>query len=453
MIMQTMQSACEPCRSSKRKCDRVIPACSRCTRVARCCYYDLQRLPENLQQRLLTDRTKLTSVISFPGLRDICPITFRWYMPRLIKHYHESLESSQVESSRKSTAYMLQSVWLQHALSDPCLFHVTLYIGSSYFDHRNGDAPSSITLYHQTEILRNVNERLSDPLAALDDRTIASVALLALFSSLSGDQTASQVHTAGLRRLIGLKGGNNKLGFDGLLGTLIHINELLQGIIFDLKSDLFPQGYHVVPPIGLESRILEYRALPYRILDIDEPSTTPFVPGDPTLELFRGIHDFKLEVCRSGNSIASAQRMLDKISLRDRLHTSAAFLLSENPVDSCCVLAASIFWFLMDAHARCEAGSAEMLNKLGSMARELKAALSLVEDIAWLKSNPIAYCWVCMVGAAVACDTKMRVWFWVRQAPIMRVLNTVDDFGFLDDIWVHIIWLRSLTVGSWVHSI
>jgi hypothetical protein len=95
---------------------------------------------------------------------------------------HESLESSRVESDSKSTAYKLQSVWFQHALYDRCLFHVTLYIGSSYLDIRTGETPSTLTLYHQNEVIRSVNERLSDPGEALEDCTIAAVALLALFS-------------------------------------------------------------------------------------------------------------------------------------------------------------------------------------------------------------------------------------------------------------------------------
>jgi hypothetical protein len=59
---------------------------------------------------------------------------------------------------------------------------VTLYIGSSYFDIKTGNTPSTITLHHQNEVIRIVNERLSHPVEALDDCTVAAVALLALFS-------------------------------------------------------------------------------------------------------------------------------------------------------------------------------------------------------------------------------------------------------------------------------
>ncbi|KAL3491018.1 hypothetical protein BJX62DRAFT_251613 [Aspergillus germanicus] len=453
--MQTMQWACEPCRSSKRKCDRVIPACGRCTRTVRVCYYDLQRVSGKLTQWKSTstpDRTILSCVTTLSSeLRTICPIPFRWYMPRLLQHYHESLESSRVESNSNSTAYKLQSVWFQHALYDRCLFHVTLYIGSSYLDIRTGETPSTLTLHHQNEVIRSVNERLSDPVEALEDCTVAAVALLALFSSLGNDQAASQVHTAGLRRLIKLKGAYTGLGLDGLLATLIHIIIFGPQVSTDLDP-LLPQGYHVVPPLGLESRILEYRALPYRLIEPSEHSSSmPPTLSESTINLFREIYAFKLEICRLGNAAACAR----SLALRrghQQMHTPASLLTIEDPIHCCCILAASMFWLLMDAHnhsqadADAEAVSKRSLaDKLGRMTRQLKAALSLVESTAWLESNPVAYCWVCMVGAAVARGTSMRVWFWVRQAAVLRILNAVDDFGFLDDILVHVVWLRGLT--------
>ncbi|CEL03583.1 hypothetical protein ASPCAL04736 [Aspergillus calidoustus] len=422
MATQTMHLACEPCRFSKRKCDRVIPACGRCTR---------------LQSR--------------------CPIPFRWYMPRLLKHYNESIESSRVESNCKSAAYKLQSVWFQHALNDQCLFHVTLYIGSSYFDIKTGNTPSTITLHHQNEVIRIINERLSHPVEALDDCTVAAVALLALFSSLSSDQAASQVHTAGLRRLIRLKGEqghNGQAGLDGLLATLIQMNDVVQSIIFGPgdSDTLLPQGYHVVPPLGLECRVMEYRALPYRLIESSERlSPMSSTLSDSTMNLFREIYAFKIEISRLGNATAYARRLALR-GRRQEIHPPASLLSDDDPIHCCCVLAASIFWLLMEAHYHSEV-DAEILSAesvaetLDRSTRQLKTALSLVDATAWLKSNPIAYCWVCMVGAAVARSTSVRVWFWVRQAAVLRILTAVDDSTFLDDLWVHVVWLRRLAAA------
>jgi hypothetical protein len=62
------------------------------------------------------------------------------------------------------------------------MFHATLYAGASHFDLSRGERQSAITLYHQAEAIRLINERLSDPEAAVDDRTMIAVTPLALFA-------------------------------------------------------------------------------------------------------------------------------------------------------------------------------------------------------------------------------------------------------------------------------
>jgi hypothetical protein len=166
------------------------------------------------------------------------------------------------------------------------------------------------------------------------------------------------------------------------------------------------------------------------------------------MNLFREIYAFKLEISRLGTA-AAYHRVLALRRRQQETHTPASFLSDDDPIHCCCVLAASMFWLLMDTQYRsdpeAQVTSEESLSdKLDRMTRQLKAALSLVESTAWLESNPVAYCWVCMVGAAVAQGTNMRVWFWVRQAAVLRILNAVDDFAFLDDLLMHVVWLRNL---------
>jgi hypothetical protein len=204
-----------------------------------------------------------------------------------------------------------------------------------------------------------------------------------------------------------------------------------------------------VAPLGLESRILEYRALPYRLIESDGYSSSmPPALSDSTITLFREIYAFKLEISHLGTA-AAYHRVLALRGRQQETHTPASLPADDDPIHCCCILATSIFWLLMHAHCHsdtnAEAASRDsLLNKLDRMTRQLKAALSLVESTAWLGSNSVAYCWVCMVGAAVARGTSMRVWFWVRQAAVLRILNAVDDFGFLDDLLVHVVWLRGL---------
>jgi hypothetical protein len=229
-------------------------------------------------------------------------------------------------------------------------------------------------------------------------------------------------------------------------------NDVVQSIVFgSLGSDqhlLLPQGYHVVPPLGLESRILEYCALPYRLIDsFEHSSSMSRTLSDATTNLFREIYAFKIEICRVGNSAARIRNFIFRGY--EQMHTPSSLISDDDPIHCCCVLGASIFWLAMHAHYLSDTSAKAALkeplaDKLDRMTRQLKSALSLLESTAWLESSPVAYCWVCMVGAALSRETSMRVWFWVRQAAVLRILNAVDDFGFLDELLMHVVWLRGL---------
>ncbi|KAL3440424.1 hypothetical protein BJX65DRAFT_300461 [Aspergillus insuetus] len=148
------------------------------------------------------------------------PIPRRWYMPRLLRNFIDGLGVSQVPVHPGSMAWGLQTVWMQHALSDPCLFHATLFLGSGYSDMLRGErASSSITLFHQSEVLRLVGERLARPVNGTDDCTLAAITPL----GFSGDRDVARIHQAGLRRMVELRGGHDKLGMGGLVAALLHM--------------------------------------------------------------------------------------------------------------------------------------------------------------------------------------------------------------------------------------
>ncbi|KAB8076952.1 hypothetical protein BDV29DRAFT_189052 [Aspergillus leporis] len=195
-----MSVACEPCRRRKMKCDPVIPSCGLCTKYA----------------------------IQSPDSPETYPITFRWYMPRLIRQL----------------------------IPGSCLFLATLFSGSSYFDLHRGEEQSQITLFHQNEVIKLINERLSNLCSALDDRTILAISPLALFAELNGDRAAADIDRAGLQRMAELRGGLDKLGLDGLTSVLIKMNSIVYCIAFDSDPDFAISARPLPPPLGLESRII-----------------------------------------------------------------------------------------------------------------------------------------------------------------------------------------------------
>ncbi|KAJ5358346.1 uncharacterized protein N7496_010759 [Penicillium cataractarum] len=113
-------------------------------------------------------------------------------------------------------------------MTDPCLFHATLYISSAHIDTlREASAgirttPSPATLYHHTKTIAAVNSRV----AAGDipsDATIGAVLLLILSASIQGESHAADVHNMGLLQMVSMRGGLESLGFDGILASMIQM--------------------------------------------------------------------------------------------------------------------------------------------------------------------------------------------------------------------------------------
>jgi hypothetical protein len=126
-----------------------------------------------------------------------------------------------------SLAYHMRSSWIHNALTDLCLFHATLYAASAQLDVIQDAATTKtttnrVTLYHHTETIRVLNNRIAAG-GEIDDVTIAAVLLLVITGSLQKDSQAAEVHRLGLLQMVATRGGFDKLGFNGFLAELIKL--------------------------------------------------------------------------------------------------------------------------------------------------------------------------------------------------------------------------------------
>ncbi|KAL2815115.1 hypothetical protein BJX63DRAFT_169543 [Aspergillus granulosus] len=436
--------ACEPCRQRKRKCDRRVPTCGLCLKHSRSCFYPPHRLikgqdgilPDNASQPpssqawdIATSSVFQSWALQSPEIPIAYPIPFRWYIPRLLKHFCEGLGVSRVPVDVNSTAYHIQTLWIQGAMGDPVLFHATLYAGASHFDLSRGERHSSITLYHQAEAIRLINERLRDPATAIDDQTFIAIAPLAIIANLNGDRAAADIHLEGLRMLVETRGGLDRLGFEGLTSALIQMNNIVYNIAFDLPPNNLnqPPG---PPPLGLEKRILNTPAH----LSTKIPSLSSI------LEIFRNIHAFKFDFwsqefttnnARPDTHLATYTSSMPELGL-------------ECPVYDCCYLAVTLFRTIVSDRIRCPS----YLIEVDALASELKAALALTDPELWIRRIPAVFSWVCLTGAAAASDSQSRTWFYFKQASAARVLNIRNEPSYLDDLWEHFRWLRTMRFNS-----
>jgi hypothetical protein len=82
-----------------------------------------------------------------------------------------------------SIAYRLQTSWLQAAFSDACLFHAILFSSSAFIDIALGTRDNPVTIYHQTETVRLVQEAISKShYDGLADSIVAATLYLAYFA-------------------------------------------------------------------------------------------------------------------------------------------------------------------------------------------------------------------------------------------------------------------------------
>lgn len=67
-------------------------------------------------------------------------------------------------------------------MTDPCLFHATLFSASASIDILKGHQTSIVTLYHQTSTIRMLSERLNQDVPLLSYGTLGSVLPLIFYN-------------------------------------------------------------------------------------------------------------------------------------------------------------------------------------------------------------------------------------------------------------------------------
>lgn len=109
-----------------------------------------------------------------------------------------------------------QSSWMTSLLIDVVYFHSALFSIEAYFDMFLKREQSSLTQYHFSKTLRLLQERLNAPHnpKTISDPTIMVVITLGLTAELIGDRLAAENHMEGLRRIVELRGGLDKLDED-----------------------------------------------------------------------------------------------------------------------------------------------------------------------------------------------------------------------------------------------
>ncbi|KAL2786714.1 hypothetical protein BJX66DRAFT_346670 [Aspergillus keveii] len=427
------EKACSRCRIRKRKCDRKVPSCTRCaTQHVHCIYPERRKVvhsPEAFFSQCL-ESSELDFEVPLP-------INPRPYMRKMLHSFLETLGMNLLPVDQGSLALLLRTSWIQQALTDPCAFHATLYAASAHVDALRG-LPTSMTLYHQTMVLRLLKERLTAPGMVVNESILTPMAPLVFFTSLSGDTRSSQIHKKALIQMIRDKTGLGRVTLSPFLQGLIAVCILQESVIHDLQFDLpwveIPPTL-LTPPSHLISAALRRAKFQHEAY---------YTLALKAIHIFEDI-EFACEYLASLTTSSPLPPSV-YVHLQESWRTQIEAALStfgsvEHPtpltgpmaMTIACHAAALIFWYLLDDFFPLSPSSLQML------VDGLKRALACSSTEIWVRAAAKAHTWICMVGAAASMKRSDRIFFVLRHGQPVSCMQSQGASIFLES-WAIYDW-------------
>lgn len=202
-------------------------------------------MQEALQKRARKTGSLLTDEL---GPINVLPIPLSPHIQRLLHHYHH-------EFTQNSFAVNPEGSWYSFAVTDAGLLHAMLSLVALHYDLGHHMEISFETAYHQTEAIRLVNERLSDPEAQLTDALIGSVAILANFETMNGTAESAAIHMNGLERMTVLRGGLQGFGKNRVLQRVLTWADFCYSTTWDC-GPRFPVLSQSTASLGMSNRFM-----------------------------------------------------------------------------------------------------------------------------------------------------------------------------------------------------
>ncbi|KAK4172379.1 hypothetical protein QBC36DRAFT_338018 [Triangularia setosa] len=215
-MRHTLRRSCSACAKSKHSCDLGTPRCSRCIKRKVQCFYANEPLtgpprgpssttaPPPSQNTIIPLGTRFASVDpfeSYPQTR--LP---REHVQRLIHSFLHKIAFQYYPLDLSATSNPFLVSWWPLALGDPALFHVSLQ--TACLDEellaQKGFQASTVLMADSVALLR---QKVGDSTLAVQDGTMNSVITLAAIEFGKGNTRVSEMHVAGVKRLVSLRGG------------------------------------------------------------------------------------------------------------------------------------------------------------------------------------------------------------------------------------------------------
>ena len=117
---------------------------------------------------------------------------------------------------------LLRSRWFPLIMTEPSSFLVIVLTAASHYASINNNrtlAVDLLSLKHET--LASINRAMKYQDRMLSDQLIGAVAKMASYEAMFGNKETYEIHMAGVKHMVSLRGGLTSLGLGGLLRRMV----------------------------------------------------------------------------------------------------------------------------------------------------------------------------------------------------------------------------------------
>ncbi|PCG97463.1 Hypothetical protein PENO1_063250 [Penicillium occitanis (nom. inval.)] len=364
------------------------------------------------------------------------PIAYRSYMPQLLQFFLTSVVLPSGTRVTDSLAYHLRSQWMHQAMSDPCLFHATLFSASASIDMLRNQPNSMPTLYHQTWVIRLVNERLAHRQPLLTYSTLGAVIPLLYYNMVALDRDSAITHQTGLLKMLLRTPKSFRTEIGPLIG-IIKLAMLSFACIYDLPPAWDCLNSESLRPSTLLRNIVSQASL--------RTGTVVYETGiiESLLDVYEAISSVD-HLVYSDHDMTT--REVDRILTFSK--TNHATIHYENDrhqepaerINACCQLACQAFWKIVQHGHRFE--QIQQRNGI-SEAQSLLKHIYQTEPLYWVQNAPEIYTWIVFTGAAASITEKDRVAFVSHAGTILTAIDA-ESLTLTRQGWSYFRLLRNL---------
>ncbi|GAQ46164.1 hypothetical protein AtubIFM55763_009758 [Aspergillus tubingensis] len=302
-------------------------------------------------------------------------------------------------------------------MSDPCLFHATLFSASASIDMLQGQQHSARTLYHHTWAIRLINERLAQTEPVLDYGTLGAVVPLLYYNMLALDRDSAVAHQKGLVKML-LATPQSFRADIGPLIAIVKIAMLSFACIYDVLPVWDCLSSESVRPNTILRNVVSRATLG------NDESSFEKETADAILDVYEAISRLDYIVHGERGSIsAEVERALSFATTKSWTGRPESSLPLTPPetLNVCCQICCELFWkvLLRSSHSQ------QAPDMAGDHAvRQLLKYLSQIEPLYWIRNAPEVFTWAAFTGAAASEHQDTCVAFISKAGTI---LTAIDD--------------------------